>query len=248
MTRDKHLPGKETGGVTPADCHRRRGQGFTLTELLVVISIIAILASFLMPTLSKSMSYARSINCANNLKQQATAMFLYADDNRSILAPQIGAAPAYTPYWNKRLVDGGYINQRVFYCPDMPASTFSWYTAPHYGVNANLYTGVGGVQVVRNLASASKPSSKLFIMDSYQSNSDNTSNLARGYFRVIFMTISAPTNVNFGRPAGRHNLVCNVVWLDGHLKGHVVMNVDNPYLAVPFNYNNADCKKTNIEW
>src|SRR5947207_10009485 len=53
---------------------------FTLIELVVVIAIIAILASLLLPALSKSKAKAQSIGCVNDVKQLTTAWFLYADD------------------------------------------------------------------------------------------------------------------------------------------------------------------------
>ena len=56
-------------------------KGFTLVELLVVISIIAILLAVLMPALNKAREAAKRTICGNNLKSLNQALMLYANDN-----------------------------------------------------------------------------------------------------------------------------------------------------------------------
>src|SRR5947209_7957704 len=58
----------------------RRIRGFTLIELLVVIAIIAILAAFLFPVFAQARDKARSATCLSNVKQQALAIHMYAQD------------------------------------------------------------------------------------------------------------------------------------------------------------------------
>src|SRR3989339_830506 len=76
---------KEDGGTMNGK--NIRTTGFTLVELLVVISIIALLLAILMPSLSKAREQAVRIVCASNMKSTGTSMSMYISDNKGTLPP-----------------------------------------------------------------------------------------------------------------------------------------------------------------
>ena len=66
---------------------RTRNTPFTLVELLVVISIIAILTALLLPALGKARDTAMQMKCLSAMKQMGLAMANYANDTDGINAP-----------------------------------------------------------------------------------------------------------------------------------------------------------------
>ncbi len=62
-----------------------RRAGFTLSELLVVLAIVAILASLLSTALNHTKAKALQITCLNNLRQLQISWYLYADENEDVL-------------------------------------------------------------------------------------------------------------------------------------------------------------------
>jgi len=78
-------------------------KGFTLIELLVVIAIIAILASILLPVLSRAREQARRAVCMNNLKQFGVVFMMYAQDYDGWLPPRLGGGSDYM------VRDGGFL-------------------------------------------------------------------------------------------------------------------------------------------
>ena len=69
----------------------QRTSGFTLTELLVVIAVISILAALLLPALSMAKARAQRTCCLNNQRQLGLAWLLNATEADDRLALNLGS-------------------------------------------------------------------------------------------------------------------------------------------------------------
>ncbi len=109
-------------------------KGFTLVELLVAIAVIAILASLLLPGLSRAKQTANNVVCLNNLRQQGIALIMYVGDNGAYPPYAVPQLPQSVKYWvhflepyvadkwpnssDTKFSNGGSVsNHGVFACP-----------------------------------------------------------------------------------------------------------------------------------
>src|SRR2546427_10857498 len=96
----------------------QRRAGFTLIELLVVISIIAMLASMLLPALAKAKGKAQQTYCLNNMKQLALATHLYVDDNSQWMPPMQDLMSAgFETSWRSYVFNFVGKTTQVYDCP-----------------------------------------------------------------------------------------------------------------------------------
>lgn len=81
----------------------RKNKGFTLVELLVVISVIAMLLAILIPTMRKAQEQARFIICKSNFQTYGLAIAMYLQSNKDSFPH-----PLYCLYSRNTFTDPAY--------------------------------------------------------------------------------------------------------------------------------------------
>ncbi|HEV2456397.1 MAG TPA: prepilin-type N-terminal cleavage/methylation domain-containing protein [Verrucomicrobiae bacterium] len=148
-------PGGCAGLIGGLSQSQRLRIAFSLTELLIVIAIIAILAALLLPVINRSQEEGRATACISNLRQIGVALQMYVDSNNNTL-PAMRDAPMDTnalatnsfPTVNRVLgTDLG--NTNVLRCPSdfqgifqLTGSSYAWNSLLN-GENANHLVVLG---------------------------------------------------------------------------------------------------------
>ena len=209
--------------------------GFTLVELLIVVTIIAVLIALMLPAIKKAKESTRSVQCQANLRQWMTATVVYVNDFNGIMPyPVIQNGPnGWYGVWydddsnNVTVVDYAITTDRNsdvygLACPSLHES-YSNYVGYH--MNGNVSTRCHTDQPHHNMVGSTAhldnfvqyahitklEMTPFYHCAGYVGGSIYFSLYGGGFDPLASAYEEQGSDIKF-----RHNGVANIVMLDGH--------------------------------
>ncbi len=205
--------------------------GFTLVELLVIVTLIAILISLLVPAIDRGLISAQRAMCATNERLIIQVTMQYAFDQRGMLPPgrQIGVVENFgeesvytaTPHFLGSLIPrfGGI--RKAFICPSIPRYTVAPYIPTDNSDTA--YMGNGAVYE-RRLSRIDNLSGVVFLNEIIQRYNlawyrpwGDSAGLYQGWHYNTF-SLMPGQEAHAGHDIGTPKVASNHVFGDGHVE------------------------------
>lgn len=210
---------------------KEKKHSFSLIELLIVVSVIAILAGLLLPALNAAREKAQTISCISKLKQLGLAFHQYVDDSdgfmhryRWELDPEDNNNQGYWPYV---LEQAKYITINILWCPGrLPTGTAAdayyrdWRKTPfkwsnwqswfaEYGYNQELGpTFTSGISM-KKLTQVKTPVRKIAYADSARHDRAVGSSLINYFYNTSSANVVWPVHAKRSQ--------ANIAYADGHV-------------------------------
>lgn len=203
---------------------------FTLIELLIVISIIAILAAILLPSLSSVKRKSYENVCSNNLRQLSTASSLYSSDydylpnilNLTTARLWDWQVMPYLGYTQDTAEANKIDHFSIFHCPAKKyPENYSKFRARSYAINQLYWTSGNSIKP----GMQEQPAKFVFICEIRQSDDVFFGDLATfcGTHNMESMYISSSRSSYY---SFTHRNLMNILFIDGHtgLRGKTPFN------------------------
>jgi prepilin-type processing-associated H-X9-DG protein/prepilin-type N-terminal cleavage/methylation domain-containing protein len=190
---------------------RTRSPGFSLTEVLVVIAVILVLAALTFAGASKMIDYGRGAKCTSNLRQIGVGLHSYIAENSGRFPD--GRADVSWQGWGMCWYDAAAQNMgreyviyhqgqplpSCFGCPSGHGKAYepAWPYTGDYAANAHLGSDVPTLAALKN------PSATPYVQDTVMQNQFAYWIFGEGRSYASF--------------ADRHGGRGNVLWVDGHV-------------------------------
>jgi prepilin-type N-terminal cleavage/methylation domain-containing protein/prepilin-type processing-associated H-X9-DG protein len=210
------------------------GGGYTLVELLVVMAIIAVLASLILPAMARARGKAQAAQCVSNLRQWSIALAVYVDENDDCIPrrgqgvqplalinrpedwfnalPPVVALRSYEDLATNAAIPAA-TDRNLFVCPNAkPGATPNFLS---YAMN--MYVSPWIRPAPHRLQEIPRPDTVVFLADG-----------PGGYSSTV------PSSMPYSVQA-RHGNRANLSFLDGHIdsctSSHLGCGVGDPHRA-----------------